>query len=72
MIGRRPDFARLAALERARARADRPDHARNLAVAEALLAEARALGVWPPPRPTAVGAHTLRVARAFNVRIAPR
>lgn len=71
-IGRRPDFARVAAFERERARADVPDHARNLALANALLAEARALGVWPPSDPLAGIEVKIRVARAFNVRVPSR
>lgn len=71
-IGRRPDFARVAALDRARVRGVPPDHARNLAVARALLAEAIALGVWPPADTPGRLDHKLRVARAFNVRVAPR
>lgn len=68
-IGRRPDFARVAAFERARARGVAPDHGRNLRIAEALLAEALALGVWPPrERPDRLD-HKIRVARAVNTRV---
>ena len=67
-IGRRPDYARVAAFERDRARGDVPDHARNLAIANALLAEARALGVWPPEAPRSI-AHKVRIARAINSRV---
>ena len=68
LIGRRPDFARVAAYERACARGVPPDHARNLAIAEALLAEAIALGVWPPTGPHDI-AHKLRLARAINTPV---
>ncbi len=71
-VGRRPDFDRVAALDRARTRGVAPDHGRSLAVARALLAEAVALGVWPPPDAPGRLDHKLRVARAFNVRVAPR
>ena len=71
-VGRRPDFDRVAALDRARTRGVAPDHARNLAIARALLAEACALGVWPPRDAPLRPDHKMRVARAFNVRVAPR
>lgn len=73
MIGRRPDFDRFAAWERDRAAADVPDLARNLRVVEALHAEAVALGRWPPAGDPLAGLDVKRrVARAFNVRVAPR
>lgn len=71
----RPDFARLAALNDALARRDAPDHARNLRIAEALRAEAVALGVWPPDDPLAGLDVDLRLARVLNgldVRDPPR
>ncbi len=68
-IGRRPDFARVAALDRDRARDVPPDHARNLAIAEALLAEAIALGVWPPADPLGGLDAKIRIARAINTRV---
>ena len=68
LIGRRPDFARVAAWERERARTEAPDHARNLAIA--LLAEARALGVWPPAGPRNID-HKIRMARAINPPVRP-
>ena len=71
-IGRRPGWARVAAFEREQARLDVPDYARNVAIVNALLAEARALGVWPPADPLAGIDVDIRVARAFNVRVAPR
>ena len=71
-IGRRPAFARVAALDRDRARGVPPDHTQNLRVANALLAEARALGAWPPEDPLGGLDADIRVARAFNVRHPPR
>lgn len=68
-IGRRPDFARLAAWERERTRGVPPDHARNLRIAEALLAEARSLGVWPPEDPLGGIDVDIRIARAVNSRV---
>ena len=46
-----------------------PDHARNLRLVDALLAEARALGVWPPADPLGGLDVDLRIARAVNTRI---
>ena len=65
-IGQRPDFARVEALDRVRARGVAPDHARNLRLADALLAEARALGMSPPADKLAGIEVDLRVARVLN------
>ncbi|MEM0964022.1 MAG: hypothetical protein AAGK21_15955 [Bacteroidota bacterium] len=63
---RRPDYARLAALDRALAR-DRPvDVARNFRIVEALRQEAIALGAWPPEGPLAGVETDARVARVLN------
>ena len=71
-IGRRPDFARVAALDRDRARGVAADHAQNRRIANALLAQAQALGVWPPADPLGGLDADLRVARALNVRLPSR
>lgn len=57
----------LDAFEAAQARATPPDLERGLAVVEALLDEARALGVWPPPDPLGGLDVDLRLARALRV-----
>lgn len=66
---RRPDFDRVRRLDDARARGVRPDYARNLRIAEALLAEAIALGVWPPADPLAGVDVKIRIAKAINSRV---
>jgi hypothetical protein len=69
-IGRRPDHARVAAWERARAAAEGPpDHARNLRIVDALLAEAIALGSWPPEDPLGGIETDIRIAKAINCRV---
>lgn len=65
----RPRFDVAAALLRERVRGVPPDHARNLRIAEALLAEARALGVWPPSDPLGGIDVDVRIARAINTRV---
>ena len=63
---RRPDYARLAALERRLAREQPVDVARNFRIVEALRQEAVALGVWPPADPLAGIEVDIRVARILN------
>ena len=72
---RRPDYARLDALDRRLARERPVDHARNLRVVEALRQEAVALGVWPPADPLAgveADVRRARILNRLNVRDAPR
>jgi hypothetical protein len=57
----------LDAFEAEEARRSPPDLHRGLAIVEALLAEARALGVWPPPDPLGGLDVDLRLARALRV-----
>lgn len=47
------------------------DHARNLAIVEALYEEARLLGVWPPADMLDGIEVDLRLAKALNVRPTP-
>ncbi len=63
---RRPDYARLDALDRRLARERPVDHARNLRVVEALRREAVALGVWPPTDKLAGVEVDVRLARVLN------
>ena len=63
---RRPDYARVEALDRRLARERPVDHARNLRVVEALRQEAVALGVWPPADKLAGVEVDVRVARVLN------
>ena len=63
---RRPDFDRVAALDRRLARDQPVDHARALRLVAGLVAEARALGVWPPADPLAGVETDVRVARVVN------
>ncbi len=63
---RHPDFARVAALDRRLARERPVDHAQNLRIVEGLIAEARALGVWPPADPLEGVEVDVRVARVLN------
>ncbi|WP_420455953.1 hypothetical protein [Rubrivirga sp.] len=76
LSGRRPDFARVDALDRRLARERPVDHARNLRIVEGLRREAVALGVWPPADPLAGIEVDVRLAQAFaalrDVRDAPR
>jgi hypothetical protein len=58
----------LAAFERELARRERPDRHRNLAVYEAMYAEAVRLGVLPPRDPLDGIDVDIRLARALNVR----
>jgi hypothetical protein len=48
-----------------------PNHAQNLKIAEALLEEARRLGVFPPKDPLEGIEHKIEFARALNVRFDP-
>jgi hypothetical protein len=48
-----------------------PDHLRNLHLVEALLEEARRLGVWPPTDPLEGIDVDIRVARALDVHRTP-
>ena len=63
---RRPDYDRLAALDRRLARERPVDHARNLRLAEGLRLEAIALGVLPPADPLAGIETDVRRARILN------
>lgn len=47
-----------------------PDHLLNLRIVEAMLEEARQLGVWPPADPLEGVDVDIRVARILNVRTA--
>lgn len=73
---RRPDYERLAALDRRLARERPVDHASNLRIVEALRQEAVALGVWPPADPLAGIEVDIRLVQALHavrhVRSAPR
>ena len=63
---RRPDYARLAALDR-RLACERPvDYTQNLRIVEALRQEAVALGVWPPADPLEGIEVDIRLARILN------
>ena len=64
-VGRRPDYARVAALDRERARQDVPDIAQNLRIVEALREEAAALGRWRREDPLEGIEAKIRVARAL-------
>jgi hypothetical protein len=63
--------ALLRAFERDLIRAMPADHARNLAIVDALCREARLLGVWPPSDLLDGIEADLRLAKALNVRPAP-
>ncbi|MEM1055214.1 MAG: hypothetical protein AAGI52_06790 [Bacteroidota bacterium] len=65
MIGRRPDFDRVAALDRERARHGVPDLARSLRIVEALREEAVALGRWEREDPLEGIDAKVRLAKAF-------
>lgn len=65
---RRPDYDRLAALDRQLVRGHPVDHAQNLRLVEALRQQAVALGVWPPGDPLAGVEVDVRVARILNRR----
>ena len=73
---RRPDYARLAALDRRLARERPVDPDQNRRIVDALLQEAIALGVWPPDDPLEGIEVDIRLARILNglgdVRDAPR
>jgi len=72
---RRPDYARLAALDRQLARERPVDHAQNLKIVEGLLQEAIALGVWPPADKLAgldVDIRRARILNRLDVRDASR
>lgn len=56
------------AFERELARRERPDYRRNLAVYEAMYAEAVRFGVLPPRDPLDGIDVDVRLARALNVR----
>ncbi len=58
----------LRAFEDALARRTPVDHLQNLRLVEAMLEEARELGVWPPPDPLEGIETDIRVARIVNVR----
>ena len=63
---RRPDYDRLAALDRRLARGRPVDHRQNLRLVDGLRQQAVALGVWPPPDPLAGVEVDVRVARVLN------
>ena len=63
---RRPDYTRLADLDRTLARAEPADYRQNLRLVEGLRREAVALGVWPPADPLAGIDVDIRVARVLN------
>jgi len=63
---RRPDVVE--AFENELAAREPTDYARNLEVFEALMQEARRLGVWPPSDPLEGIEVDLRLARILNVR----
>jgi len=63
---RRPDLVE--AFENELAAREPPDYARNLKIFEALMQEARRLGVWPPADPLEGIEVDLRLARILNVR----
>ena len=63
--------ALLRAFERDQIRTMPADHARNLAIVEALCQEALLLGVWPPSDLLDGIEADLRLAKALNVRPAP-
>lgn len=48
-----------------------PNHAQNLKIAEALLDEARRLGVFPPKNSLEGIEHKIEFARRLNVRFDP-
>ncbi len=54
------------AFERELVRRDPPDHLKNMAIAEALLREARALGVFPPKDPLDGLDADIRIAEALR------
>jgi hypothetical protein len=58
----------LRAFEDDLARRTPPDHFAGLRLAEAMLEEARSLGVWPPTDPLEGVEIDIRVARILNVR----
>ena len=61
------DPEKLAAFERALQRGDPPDHLRNLALAEAMRAEAETLGVWRRPDPMEGVAFKAGLVRRLHV-----
>ncbi|MEO0559228.1 MAG: hypothetical protein AAF170_13710 [Bacteroidota bacterium] len=72
---RRPDYTRLADLDRQLARERPVDHAQNLRIVEALRQEAIALGVWPPKdrlEGIEVDIRRARILNRLDVRDAPR
>jgi hypothetical protein len=46
-----------------------PDYERNLRIVEAMVAEARALGVWPPQDPLEGIEVDIRWAKALNAKL---
>jgi hypothetical protein len=61
----------LRAFEDDLARRTPPDHLGNLRLVEAMLEEARQLGVWPPADPLEGIEVDIRMARILNVRSTP-